>query len=75
MPIALKSVATGRWLAERDIGVVLDEPLLDQLTGMFRQLDATSYSKMTAAMAARPRSDFAVTPARCRELVEELTRS
>jgi hypothetical protein len=72
VPIALQGVETGRWLTERDAGVVLDEPLERQLSDFFRRLDRDSYAKLAGRMEALPRTDLVSNRSDCRELVEAL---
>ncbi|SDR54583.1 succinoglycan biosynthesis protein ExoL [Rhizobiales bacterium GAS191] len=69
VPIALAGVETGSWLAKRGAGVVLDEPLEQQLAGFLGSLDAASYSRLTDQMEALPRSDLVDDRSDCRELV------
>ncbi len=60
VPIALASVATGRWLRRRGIGLLLeaDQPIEAALDAAMARLDAASYLAARAAVAARPVSDF-----------------
>ena len=60
VPIALASVATGRWLRRRGIGLLLeaDQPIETALDATMARLDAASYLAARAAVAARPVSDF-----------------
>jgi len=60
VPIALSSVATGRWLRRRGIGLLLeaDQPIETALDATVARLDAASYLLARAAVAARPVSDF-----------------
>lgn len=60
VPIALASVATGRWLQRRGIGLLLEagQPIEAALDAALARLDASSYGAARAAVAARPLSDF-----------------
>jgi hypothetical protein len=60
VPIALASVATGRWLRRRGIGLLLeaDQPIEAALDTTVARLDVASYLAARAAVAARPVSDF-----------------
>jgi succinoglycan biosynthesis protein ExoL len=60
VPIALASVATGRWLRRRGIGLLLeaDQPIETALDATMARLDAASYLAARAAVDARPVSDF-----------------
>ena len=75
VPIALAGVETGRWLAERAAGVVLDEPLEQQLVHFFRRLDRDGYATLVHGIEALPRTDLVSDQSDCRELVEALCRS
>jgi succinoglycan biosynthesis protein ExoL len=72
VPIGVAGVETGRWLAERGAGVVLDEPLEQQLINFFRHLDNETYSKLAGQVEALPRTDLVSDQADCRALVEAL---
>jgi hypothetical protein len=72
VPIGLAEVETGRWLAKRDAGVVLNEPLEQQLIDFFRYLDNKTYSKLASQVEALPRTDLVNDQADCRALVEAL---
>jgi hypothetical protein len=60
VPLALASVATGRWLRRRGIGLLLEagQPIEAALDAALARLDASSYGAARAAVAARPVSDF-----------------
>ena len=60
VPIALASVATGRWLRRRGMGLLLEAgPSIEAaLDAAMARLDAESYRAARAAVAARPLSDF-----------------
>jgi succinoglycan biosynthesis protein ExoL len=72
VPIGLAEVETGRWLAKRDAGVVLNEPLEQQLIDFFRYLDNKTYSKLASQVEALPRTDLVNDQADCCALVEAL---
>jgi succinoglycan biosynthesis protein ExoL len=72
VPIALARVETGRWLTERNAGVVLDEPLEQQLLAFFRQLGPVKFSALARRVDALPRGDLLATRSDCRALVEAL---
>jgi hypothetical protein len=75
VPIALAGVETGRWLAERRAGVVLDEPLAQQLVEFFRRLDPDGYAALSQGTEALPRTDLVCGESDCREFVQALCRS
>lgn len=60
VPIGLASVATGRWLRRRGMGLLLEagQPIEAALDAAMARLDAESYRAARAAVAARPLSDF-----------------
>src|SRR5262249_58869870 len=72
VPIALAGAETGRWLAERGAGVILDEPVEQQLIDFFRYLDNKTYSKLADQVEALPRTDLVSGQADCCALVEAL---
>jgi hypothetical protein len=72
VPIASAGVETGRWLAQRGIGVVLEAPLERRLNDFFRQLDKDSYARLVSAVRAVPRQDVTADRSNCQELVEAL---
>jgi succinoglycan biosynthesis protein ExoL len=75
VPIALAGVETGRWLSERGAGVVLGEPLEQQLVEFFRRLDPDGYATLAQGTEALPRTDLVYGQSDCREFVEALCRS
>lgn len=58
VPIALARVETGRWLATRGAGVLLEEPLEAALLAWCRALDPDAYREARAALAAIARRDL-----------------
>lgn len=52
VPIALKSVETGRWLAERDLGLTLGEPVEQAAETLFTGMTEAAYRASAAAIAA-----------------------
>ena len=72
VPIALAGIETGRWLAKRGAGVILDEPVEQQLIDFFRYLDNKTYSKLADQVEALPRTDLVSGQADCCALVEAL---
>jgi len=70
--IALAGIETGRWLAKRGAGVILDEPVEQQLIDFFRYLDNKTYSKLAGQVEALPRADLVSGQADCCALVEAL---
>ena len=73
VPIALRDVETGEWLAQRKLGVLLTEPVEENLLEFFRSLTADAYIEHAAAIARAPRSTWVHDVADCRRLVELMT--
>jgi succinoglycan biosynthesis protein ExoL len=74
VPIACRDVATGAWLAERDVGVLLDGDAAQSVAAVIRSLDAARYASLRAGLAALPEAAFLYTRDDCRELVETLVQ-
>ena len=69
-PIALASVETGRWLAQRDAGVVLGDRVEESLAAFLIGLDRDRYAALTAKVEALPQTDLICSRADCRALVD-----
>ena len=54
VPIALEAVETGNWLRERNIGLVIADPVRD-VPAALHALDAEDYVTMQTALASLPR--------------------
>jgi hypothetical protein len=52
VPIALRSVESGRWLARHNAGVLLDEPLGPHLLDYFSNLKPAEYAACAASLSA-----------------------
>ena len=72
VPIVLAGIETGHWLAKRGAGVILDEPVEQQLIDFFRYLNNKTYSKLADQVEALPRTDLVSGQADCCALVEAL---
>jgi hypothetical protein len=72
VPIALGNVATGRWLTERGIGMVVEDPPVARLVEIFRRLDLEKYTRLRADVAALPRNEFSITQIECEDFVGRL---
>jgi hypothetical protein len=72
VPIGVAGIETGRWLAKREAGVILDEPLEQQLINFFQYLDNETYSKLAGQVQALPRTELVCDQAECCALVEAL---
>lgn len=69
VPLALASVATGRFLARRNLGVLLAEPLADDLAAFFAALTPARYADLARVSAVVPRSLWLCGPEECADLV------
>jgi hypothetical protein len=74
VPIGLAGVETGAWLRQRKIGVVLNDPVAEQLSGFFRSLTQDDYAKLARAVNALSRTDLVCNRTDCHDLVEALCR-
>lgn len=74
VPIALRGVETGRWLMDRGVGYVIDDPMAD-LPDFLKQLTPSQYQQLTDAINVLPKSLVQTTQADCIELVEILSRA
>jgi succinoglycan biosynthesis protein ExoL len=74
VPVGLANVETGNWLAKHGIGIVLHEPLQQDLLHFFQRLDSNTYVALAQAVKAKPRATFICGRAECRDLVEALYR-
>lgn len=72
VPIAQRSVEMGRWLADRGIGVLLDEPFGETLEQYFATHDTRRYTEAKAAAARLPVSHCVHDAADCADFVKTL---
>ena len=72
VPIACQDVATGAWLAERRVGVLLEGDPAKSVETFIRTLDAARFEALQASLAALPKTAFLYTREDCRALVETL---
>jgi succinoglycan biosynthesis protein ExoL len=72
VPIALAGVETGRWLTERKVGVVLNDPVGRHLEDFFRSLDIEAFSELANHVNTLPRNNLVVSPSECCALVDAL---
>jgi hypothetical protein len=68
VPIALAEVETGRFLADRGIGLLLSGPAA--LEARLEALSAADYLRLRAALEAAPPEAFVAGAAECRRLVQ-----
>jgi succinoglycan biosynthesis protein ExoL len=74
VPIGLGGVETGTWLKQQAAGVVLSEPLDDQLIAFFRNFDQQSYARLAQAVNAIPPAKMITDRTECTDLVNALCR-
>jgi succinoglycan biosynthesis protein ExoL len=72
VPIAQSGVETGRWLAQRNVGVVLNDPVERHLEDFFRRLDTDSFLELANHVNTLPRENLVVSPSECCALVDAL---
>jgi hypothetical protein len=72
VPIALAGVETAAWLGDRNVGVVLDEPLEPSLRVFLESCAPEPYAALRSAAASLDESAVAVSKDDCRILVETL---
>lgn len=74
VPIGLSEAETGTWLKQQQAGIVLSEPLDDQLIAFFRNLDQGSYARLVQAVKAIPPTKVISDRAECIDLVNTLCK-
>lgn len=70
-PIAIETAETGRWLAERGLGLIVREPLRE-LERFFLDLDEEGYRRLEERSRQAPPDWFAAGRADCRALLQAL---
>ena len=71
VPIGLARTETGRWLKQRDMGVLFDAPG-DELGGFLDRLTAAAYGRLRQAVRSQPRESFVADRSDCESLVNAL---
>jgi succinoglycan biosynthesis protein ExoL len=71
VPIALRQVETGRWLARRNAGLLVDDPQ-EELLAALRALTPRSYHELAQRTSDIPRTDLVADRADCEALVTAL---
>jgi hypothetical protein len=74
VPIACRDVATGAWLAERSVGVLLEGDQSSAINKFIGDLDAPHYGALQAGLATLPRTAFLYSQEDCHKLVETLAQ-
>ena len=72
VPIAMKGTETGRFLAERGLGILLDHPSADALETALGAVDPDGYAALRRRVAAHDGSEWSAGIADCLALVERL---
>ncbi len=74
VPLALRSVETGRWLARHGCGLLLDQPLDRTLPALFASMTDTAYQAARNKVAALDRTELLETAATAAAFVSTLMR-
>jgi glycosyltransferase involved in cell wall biosynthesis len=72
VPIAMKGTETARFLAERQLGLLLDDASVDGLAAALGAIDAEKYAAMRQRIAGHGNGEWVAGLADCRALVERL---
>ncbi len=72
VPIACRNVATGAWLAARELGVLLDDDPTEGIADFIDGLDARGYAVARGGIAALAEDALVYDPVDCRGLVETI---
>ncbi|MDE2030250.1 MAG: glycosyl transferase family 1 [Alphaproteobacteria bacterium] len=70
VPIAAAETETARFLAQRELGVVLPPPLPESMSSFFNDLTPEHYAKFERAMRAAPPKTWAYNAVDCAALVD-----
>jgi succinoglycan biosynthesis protein ExoL len=72
VPIAMRQTETGRFLADRHMGVLLDEASVSALASLLADMDAGSYAAARQKILAEDRGTWVCDLGDCRALVDRL---
>jgi succinoglycan biosynthesis protein ExoL len=72
VPIGLSEVETGSWLKQQQAGVVISEPLDEQLIAFFQNLSQGSYAELVEAVRRIPQAKTVTGLSECTDLVAAL---
>lgn len=75
VPLALRHTETGRWLQDKNLGVLLDEPIDNSLERFFSTLSVKAYEAKAAAISDSPRSLWTHDVAECESIVRKICSS
>lgn len=73
VPLAIADVETGKWLAARQAGILLQEPLKESLLDTIRGMTLERFTNAQAALERIPRSALVTEPGECGALVRALS--
>lgn len=72
VPLALRTVATGSWLKQAGVGLLLDDPVAE-LRPLLGRLDADGYGALTDAVRDLPTDKVLMSGQECRKAVRTIT--
>lgn len=72
IPIADASVATGRWLSARNYGILIEDPIEENVRRLFLTFGAESYARERSALDRVSRSSFVCSDDECRAICATL---
>jgi succinoglycan biosynthesis protein ExoL len=72
VPVAISGTETGRFLAERHLGLLLDEVSVASITELFDSVDSERYASLRGRVLAEDRGTWVCDARDCRALVERL---
>ena len=72
VPIAMRRTETGRFLADRHLGALLDNPSVEGLTAVLADMDFEDYAASRQKILAEDRDTWVCDIHDCRTLVERL---
>ena len=74
VPIAVEGVETARWLAEKQIGVILNGRPETSLRNFFRSLTDRRYGELAGALHDVPPTELVELKESCHQLLESLEK-
>lgn len=74
VPIAINGTETARFLAERQMGLLLDAPTVEGLKSLVGSIDGPAYAALRDGVTEQDASTWVCGPADCRRFVERLGR-
>ncbi len=72
VPISLNTLETGRWLMERGVGMIVENPVAENVAAKLEALNLADYTTMRAAVTALPRQSLILDRAECDRLITML---